>query len=323
MLVSVGGVVVPARADDPAAAEVLFREGRALLSDGKTEAACAKFKASQVAEASPGTLLNLAACHQALGKTATAWAEFVAAARLARAQRKDKQEAEATRRAGELEGTLVHLTLRVADSAPGLTVRRNDAVVEPSAYGTRIPVDPGRYSIDASAPGYVAVHLETQVGDNRGDVVLDVPKLQAEAGSGAAAAPKPARPDAASARVAPLPAPASASSSSSLPWVIGGLGGAFLVTGGVAGVLALRSNSSAKERCSDPSHCADAEARKLADRRDTQAMIANIGIGAGALGVGVAAVLLLTSKSTHEADAARLVPVVAPRHAGVIWTEQF
>jgi len=318
----VGGVVVPARADDPAAAEVLFREGRALLSEGKTEAACAKFKASQAAEASPGTLLNLAACHQALGKSATAWAEFVAAARLARAQRKDKQEAEATRRAGELEGALVHLTVRVADPVPGLTVRRNDAVVEPSAFGTRMPVDPGHYSIDASAPGYVAVHLETQVGDNRGDVVLDVPKLQADVATSAVSAPTPGA-AAPAGGVAPAPSPVRGSNSSSLPWVIGGLGGAFLVTGGVAGVLALSSNSSAKERCPDPSHCADADARKLADRRDTQAMIANIGIGAGALGIGLAAVLLLTSKPSPGADAARLVPVVAPQRAGVVWTEQF
>src|SRR5215471_2500246 len=66
------------------AAEALFQEGRRLLSEGQTDEACARFAGSFAIEASSGTLLNLASCHEKQDKTATAWAEYRAAARLAR-----------------------------------------------------------------------------------------------------------------------------------------------------------------------------------------------------------------------------------------------
>src|SRR5262249_18506399 len=71
------------------AAEAMFQEGKRLLSEGQTAEACARFASSFAIEASSGTLLNLALCHETQGKTATAWAEYRAAARLARSQGRD------------------------------------------------------------------------------------------------------------------------------------------------------------------------------------------------------------------------------------------
>jgi hypothetical protein len=315
----------PARADDPAAAEALFREARALFAEGKTDAACQKFKASQALDASPGTLLNLAACHRAQGKTATAWAEFIAAGRLARAQRKDRQEAEATRRAAELESTLNYLTVRVLDPVPGLEVRREGALLEPSVYGARVPVDPGSYSIAASAPGYQPRHMQVVIS-SRKDELLEIPALQPENAS-ASAAPSSALP-LAPARVPPPAQPTplgdrQAAHSRTVPYVVGSLGGAFLVTGAVAGVLALRSNHSASTLCPEPSNCNDASARSTADRRDTEALVANIGVAAGLVGLGVAVYLLLSDHSGAPASAQALVPSVEPNRAGLTFVGHF
>src|SRR3954468_3549725 len=71
---------------DPATAEALFRQGRQLMSEGKTAEACEKFGASERMDPSSGTLLNLADCDAKSGKSASAWAEFLAAARMARNQ---------------------------------------------------------------------------------------------------------------------------------------------------------------------------------------------------------------------------------------------
>lgn len=150
-----------------------------MFADGKTDAACQKFKASQALEASPGTLLNLAACHHAQGKTATAWAEFVAAARLARAQNKDRQAIEANRRAAELEPTLSYLTVRVVEAVPGLEVRRGGSLLEPSVYGVRVPVDPGSHAIEAGAPGYETLRLEVVIASGQKDERLEIPRLRA------------------------------------------------------------------------------------------------------------------------------------------------
>jgi hypothetical protein len=59
-----------------APAEALFRDGRALIKQGKLEAGCDKLAASEKLESSVGTLLNLGDCKEKLGQTATAWAAF-------------------------------------------------------------------------------------------------------------------------------------------------------------------------------------------------------------------------------------------------------
>src|SRR5689334_14611288 len=86
-------------------AEKLFRDGRALIKQGKLAQACEAFAASNKLEPSVGTLLNLGDCRAKLGQTATAWASFVEAGRLAKKQN-DRRQAEADRRTAELEPRL-------------------------------------------------------------------------------------------------------------------------------------------------------------------------------------------------------------------------
>ena len=72
-------------ANNRAAAEALFNEGRSLVAGGHYSDACPKFEASQQLDPGLGTLLNLAECYEKLGKTASAWAEYREAIPLARA----------------------------------------------------------------------------------------------------------------------------------------------------------------------------------------------------------------------------------------------
>jgi hypothetical protein len=53
-------------------AEVLFRDGRSLMTAGKVAEACAAFEQSQKLEPAVPTLINLAACREKLGQLATA-----------------------------------------------------------------------------------------------------------------------------------------------------------------------------------------------------------------------------------------------------------
>src|SRR5512141_381175 len=122
-------VTVTAAAQDPAGAELLFREGRRLLDEGNVDAACEKLQESQALDPMSGTLLNLADCLTKQGKTATAWARFRNAAELATTQGKADQAAEATRRANELEADLSYLTIKVPQPVPGLEVKRGGVTV--------------------------------------------------------------------------------------------------------------------------------------------------------------------------------------------------
>jgi hypothetical protein len=61
---------------DEAEAERLFEEGRALVDAGKISEGCAALAESQKIDPSPGTLLNLALCHEAEGDRETARTEL-------------------------------------------------------------------------------------------------------------------------------------------------------------------------------------------------------------------------------------------------------
>src|SRR5689334_12967515 len=120
-------VYVPATAGvahaQSAEAEALFRDGRALIRRGKLAPGCDKLAASERLETSVGTLLNLGDCREKLGKLASAWAAFRKAEAMARrAGSDDKRQAEAERRARQLEPKLSNLEIRVAQRNDGLVV---------------------------------------------------------------------------------------------------------------------------------------------------------------------------------------------------------
>jgi hypothetical protein len=287
-------VAAPARAgNDMAAAEALFHDARRLLADGKLAEACQKFAQSQELDPSSGTLLNLALCHEEQGLTASAWAEFLAAARLAKAQQRPDREEEARRRAEALAPKLSYLTITVEAPVEGLVVRRNGEQVPAGEIGTKLPMDPGSYEIVATAPARAEWRLVVRLDPGGGFREIVVPPLEAKETPNPPEerAEPPRGPDGgtvgAGAEEAPEPTP-------TLGYTLVGLGTAALVTGTVFGILALGSHSDAKSDCPTLRDCSP-ETMEARDRAGTQATIANIGIGAGLLGVGVGAVLILTS----------------------------
>jgi len=331
-----------ARADDPAGAEVLFQEGRRLLAEGQTSAACEKLKDSFALDPMSGTLLNLAACYEKQGRTATAWARFRNAANLAKTQGKAEQAAEANRRIKALEPELSYLTISVPEPVPGLEVKREDMDVSPATFGVQVPVDPGPIQVVASAPGYKTVKLSVEISAKKDKRTLTIPKLEkmdkAEAAE-AAEAPDVAvtseskEPEAKKEKAevstgeerkaAPEPPPMEqpeivGEGPGKAPWIIGGLGVAAGATGGLFGYLAIQSNKDAKNLCESRHNCSKA-ALDAVDRRNQQAMISNIGIGVGIVGVTTAAVWLLVGGPTNSDSARVVVRPSVTSDSAVLW----
>ena len=178
------------------AAESLFREGRALIKQGKLQDGCDKLEASEVIEPSVGTLLNIGDCRERLGKLATAWAAFRKAEALGKQTGKDeKRVAEARRRAQRLEPQLPTLTIAIAKPPAGVVVKRNGERIEPALFGTEVPVDPGSYRITAEAPGYKPWQLDVAL-QIRGKRQITIPALDREQTPVAKADPVPATPNA-------------------------------------------------------------------------------------------------------------------------------
>lgn len=322
--VLLAALVTPAvaSAGDKALAESLFQEGRKLIERKQYEQACAKFAASEAQDPSPGTLLNLGKCHEALGKTATAWATYKEAEALARNLSRAEQEKVAADRAAGLEPKLSRLRLDPPKTTiKDLVVERSGTALSPDTFGIDAPVDPGTYAIKASAPGYEPWSTSVTVEGNADKKVVAIPDLT----------PTPS-----SMPAAHVEAPAAADTGVSseggnsrqiIGWTLTGLGGVLLIGGGVMGIMTLSQASNAE---SDPALCPGKQCtpagREEIDSANTKGMLANIGIGAGIVAAGAGIVLLVTggsSKSSESHAATRVGPLIGHDTAGVVVSRGF
>jgi hypothetical protein len=198
-------VMLPASAHaQSAGAEALFREGRALIKQGKIDAGCDKLAASEKLESSVGTLLNLGSCREKQGRYATAWAAFRKAESMAKLAGNDKKRMlEARKRADRLEDSLATITVQVGPKSKvdGLVIKRDGETLDPAVYGTAIVVDPGSHTIVAEAPNTKPWENELSVGKG-GKRWVVVPSLEPVA-EATPMSPPPAPP----ARVVTVPPP--------------------------------------------------------------------------------------------------------------------
>ncbi|HEU4536730.1 MAG TPA: hypothetical protein VFS00_21540 [Polyangiaceae bacterium] len=290
---------------DPAGAEALFQDGRRLLQQGEIDEACELLTESQRLDPSSGTLINLADCHERQGKTATAWAEFLGASRLAVLQKNATRAEEAGRRAARLEPRLSYMTVRVAAPPPGLKVLRDGEPMYGVQQGARLPVDPGVHLLVAEAPGYQTLRLSVSVKPDGDHARVWIPPLWDER-SGPSAPPGVPRPATAAttpATSAPTttatatPSPGQPPGDDGPDWrpVLGytaaGFGALSLGVGTFFGFKALSTNHRAERSCDSFDAC---PRRALEDREDAnvEAWVANVGIGLGAASLAVGAYLL-------------------------------
>jgi hypothetical protein len=140
--------------EQKAAATVLFREAKGMMEQGDVAAACRRFEESHRLDPLPGTLLNMAVCHEREGRTATAWVEFRDAAALARRDGRDDRVTLAEEHMKGLEPRLstVRITVGPRADLPSLTVTLDGTDLARPAWDTALPVDPGAHVVGASAP---------------------------------------------------------------------------------------------------------------------------------------------------------------------------
>ncbi|WP_437924549.1 hypothetical protein WMF37_36835 [Sorangium sp. So ce291] len=292
-------------ADQAAAAEALFREGRELVAKGKLAEACPKFAASQRLDPGYGTQWNLADCLERLGRSASAWAAFREAADMASRAGQADREAKATRRAADLEPKLERLSVAVSAPADGLVVRRNGAVLDAGAWGAALPVDPGKHRVEATAPGKKPFSVEAQTAGPGKVVTVEVPPLEDDPAAAAAAAP-PQRGGAAEPGPAAPPAPAAgdgdggAGTRRTLSFVAGGVGVAGVVTGSIFGLVASsRWNRAQDEHCRTRTLCDD-QGVALVDDARRAAALSNVGFIVGGIGLAAGVALFVTSLGGDE-----------------------
>jgi hypothetical protein len=222
-----------AHADDSAGADVLYQQGKSLMTDGKAIEACPKFEASYKLEKKLGTLLNWADCLEKTNKIASAYARFDEAFEWATREGDQSRIDFATSRRDPLKARLPRLRLSVKLGHEKLAVFTNDEAVDESHFGVAVPIDPGVVTVSV----------------RRGDDPLEERKVEAKEGAEsvieldleaiATAHPK---------KVAIIPAP---KTQRNIAFVVGGVGLVGLVVFGALEGVAYqeKSNATSLGRC--------------------------------------------------------------------------
>jgi hypothetical protein len=282
-------VALPAHAQDQnaAAAEALFRDGRAAAEAGDYQTACAKFHESNRLDPAVGTVFNIADCEEKLGHVATAWTSFQEVAQ--RLPVDDERRAIAVSRSAALEPRLPRLRIHLLPAAPaGSSVRRDGVTLGTASLDTALPVDPGRHQVEVTAPGRPSRSYETSVPEGETKV------LEVSAGE----APREKR-------VTALVTP-ERSSPKTLGYVLGGVGLGAAVAGVVTGILVLDRKDTVDKNCNADKRCNQA-GLDAARSGKTLGVVTTVALATGAVGLGAGTYLVLSAGRGQKTETAAAI----------------
>ena len=323
MALAGSGVARAQSGQDAAGAQALFEQGRALMSAGKYDEACPKLEDSQRLDPGGGTLLALALCHEAQGRTATAWADFNLALSAARKDGRPDREKAAQEHIHALEAVLSRMTIRVTQPAVDERVTRDGTGVGAGEWGAPLPLDPGTHRVEAFAPGKKAWSTSVSVSPQSSSEVT-VPPLEDASPS----VPVPMPPTVAVPVVIPASPPEEGSRGGGqrvLGLIVGGAGVVGLGVGAAFGLESLSHWSSAKNACPGltcPTGSAATTGQQASNEAKTAADVSTVAFIAGGVALAAGAVLFFTAPSrsgSREGTASwHLAPLVARDGGGLV-----
>jgi len=286
---------------EPDRAESLFQRARALMEKNDFAAACPMLEEAYGLDHGEGTLLAMALCHESNGKPATALREYRESLALAvKAKRADRVML-AESHVQDLEKHVPRIVLRLPSPAPNaLSVRLDAAPAPAEALTTGAAVDPGTHEVSAQAPDYLPFRTTLEIRVDSGVVTVDIPPRT------------PAQP------LSPPPPPPPSSGTRVLGLVLGGVGLASAGVGTYFGIAAFNAEAKSKDNCTG-NVCSSTGVSDNHDAR-TDALVADITLGAGAVAFATGLYFALKSPSRPRVGAARtpsLVVWAGDRRAGM------
>ncbi len=285
----------------PSEGETLFREGRAAMQEKNYDVACAKFAESQKKEPAPGTALNLGECEEQRGHLVAAGEAFTIASATFTAPDKQKYAAS---RAEAVDRKTPRLTVRTSAPVPELVVHVGTSVLP---LDTEVKMDPGAVVIRAEAPRRRPKELTATLREGR-NLEVDIGVLEPDGANGAAAAPA----------LAATPSKTGLQDHlRPIGLIVGGVGAASLIVGGVTGVLALDRAGTVEDRCTPDLVC-DREGLDAARSGSTLSLVSTITIAAGSAAlVGGAALYFFAPRAAKRTGGVGMTPTASRDGAGL------
>jgi tetratricopeptide (TPR) repeat protein len=307
------GSVSPVLAAEPSAgeqssAEKLFAEGRKLMSEEKYEEACSKLEESQRLDPAGGTILNLALCHEAQGRYASALTELREALNAARKDGRRDRERMATEFLAAVEPKVSYLIFKLdaATGTPGLVLQLDDAVIGRASWQNPVPIDPGTHEISISAAGKQSRNMTVIVGAIADYQAITIPVLDAviaaRPATQIASTTTPTRSN--------LPGTGQTRRSaapdvkrSDVGLVLLGGGVIAVAVGSVLGVEAISRRKQSDAYCAG-NECSEQRGVALNDDAQHFATYANVAFGVGLVAAAVGTYLTLTGSNATSPSAA-------------------
>jgi hypothetical protein len=258
--------------------------------------------------------MNLGACHEQLGHTATAWAMYLKAASTAK-RTDDARGKNAKKKASEIEDKLVYLTIDVPPEAEldDLVIKRNKVVIDRGLWNTKIPVDPDDYTISARAKGYKTwsdtVTIKTK------NKVVEIAPLEKRAET------EEEEPEQEPPHREPVVVVGHGRRYQTEAITLAVIGGGGLVLGTGFGIYGRSVQSQAETLCPNPK-CGDAYAVQLNKSARVDALVANISWGIGGAALIAAGIVWYVGAPTASSTVS-VVPVVGGDRAGLAVGGQF
>ena len=255
-------------------AEYLFRSGEKKFDSGQYQEACNDFSESLRLGPKLGTLLNLALCHETVGKPATAWSEWHhGSAWAAQNGQKDRHDF-ALSHALALETKLPRVLLQLPRESAIGAVEVDGEPLPDSRWYLPVFLDPGEHSVTITAPGKQRSSVKFRVTNSPTEQLVNVPALADDVALEPKAAP-----------AAVLPSdPDRTRRVTGIALLVAG--GAGLALGVTFGVVAIIKRDDIGSRCADVRCTVDgAQAYRDAQSSATISTVSTlIGLGAGAAG---------------------------------------
>lgn len=328
VLACVTGTTTDAYADD---AEQMFQMGLAAMKKKDYPTACDAFAQSNKADASPGTQINLALCFEKRKMWASAWSWYRSAVNLAHDRGQKDRETLADESSTKLLPQIHYVLFVSKEPLVDPKGTRDGEPVTIALSGGKevpVPVDPGEHTFEITAKGKKPWTTTVKAPDNNRTDRIEVPVLE---DAPVPVAPVPAGP-ATGVNVSDYRPPASGGHEGSGQRVAGIVVGAAGVLSGLASVgLFVLAGSTAKDRDRNRASKVDAanngrtgEAasfesaeKSKSDATNNNRLIGYTLVGGGVVLLGVGTALFLTAPRAQKTGIARILPVLAPGHAGL------
>jgi hypothetical protein len=302
-------LAAPAFADNKSDAIALFEEGLKELKAGNFDKACASLKKSNQLHPDSGTRGSLARCYEKQGKVASAWSLWVDLSKTAPKHLRPDAATNATK----LEPRLPKYMLKLGPGVPQVAITIDGEATE-AKPGIAVPIDPGKYVLEANADGYGGWKFEFTAVEGKTEEIT-IPAMEP------LLVKEPIRPKPPIVDEKPTPK----SSRKKIGIAMVGVGGALVITGGVFGVIARGRNNDAKDICGgDIDACDPARIGEAQDKIDGARSAGNISTitmiaGGAALVTGI--VLVVTTPTVKRGVA--ITPSIGNDSAGVVFSGGF